>query len=119
MPSVTYGSTQVYFIPITGTPAVAQATARVWELRGFELISIASWGQEGFLLAMRASSTLYVNWLMDDIDYQAGPFDGQDGATQAMHEIVEKFDGPEHVKDAYVTAQRDHERKFIMGDPNA
>jgi len=119
MPNVVYGSTQVYFIPVTGAPPVAQATARVWELRGFELISVASWGQEGFVLAMRASSTLYVNWLMDDIDHQAGPYDGQESAQKAMHEIVEKFGGPDIVKDAYVTAQRDHERKFIMGDPNA
>jgi len=119
MPSVAFGSTQVYLLPVNGPPPVAQAAARVWELRGFELISVSSWGQESFLLTMRASSTLYVNWLMDDTNFQTGPFDGHAAAEQAMQEIVEKNGGPDIVKDAYVTAQRDHERTFLMSDPNA
>jgi len=114
-----YGSTQVYLFEVVGDVATAQAAARVWELRGFELISVASGSLSGYVLAMRASSTLYVNWLMDDIDHQAGPYDGQDSAEKAMQEIVETHGGPDIVKDAYVTAQRDHERKFVMGDPNA
>lgn len=113
-----YGATQIYFIAVKGTVPQAQATARVWELRGFELISVAAYGQDGFVLVMRASSTLYVNWLMDDTDYQAGPYDGQDTAEKAMADIVMLY-GLDRVKDAYVTAQRDHERKFVMENSNA
>lgn len=112
-----FGATQVYLFEVPGGLMQGQAAARTWEHRGFELISIA-YGQTGLVLAMRASSTLYVNWLMDDTNYQAGPFDGPDAAEAAMHAIVAEHGGEEIVKDAYVTAQRDHERKFVMEGPS-
>lgn len=117
-----YGSTQVYLVEVIDTLKVAQATARVWELRGFEVLSVAAGPATGhpghsYIITMRASSTLYVNWLANDRQYQAGPYDGQESAEQAVREIAQRYGVcVGGVKDIYVTAQRDHERTY-MGDP--
>lgn len=121
-----YGSTQIYLLDVQGSKLIeVQATCRIWELRGFEVISVCpvavhdnrSNGTEvnRWIITMRASSTLYVNWLMNDALYQAGPYDGQQEAEAAERNIIMIY-GLDVVKDIYVTAQRDHERAF-MGTP--
>lgn len=110
-----YGSTQIYLMPFEGSMKEAQSACRVWELRGFEVLSVANPEGTRFLLTMRASTTLYVNWLMYDKLYQGGPYDGQEEAEGACAMISMRY-GLDKVKDIYVTAQRDHEREY-MGDP--
>jgi hypothetical protein len=112
-----YGATQIYLTEMSGTVREVQAACRVWELRGFEVLSVGGPAAAGWLITMRASSTLYVNWLMSDTRYQAGPYDGQEAAEAAERSIILNY-GLDRVTDSYVTAQRDHERVYI-GDVNA
>lgn len=114
-----YGQTQIYLLEVEGARVAAQAACRVWELRGFEVLSVCPGfyrpNETTYLITMRASSTLYVNWLMNNTLYQAGPYDGQAEADEAERTIIMLY-GLDVVKDSYVTAQRDHERTF-MGTP--
>lgn len=118
-----YGLTQIYLTEFDGTLPEAQALCRVWELRGFEVLSVAnSMRKDGegptcYCITMRASTTLYVDWLMHGELYQAGPYDGQPEAEAAERSIIMQY-GLDVVKDIYITAQRDHDRKFV-GDPSA
>lgn len=117
-----YGQTQIYLLMVSGTLKEAQAACRVWELRGFEVLSVAA-DEPGrgptahmtWVITMRASSTLYVNWVMNDTLYQAGPYDGQAEADEAERKIIMIY-GLDVVKDSCVTAQRDHGRAY-MGTP--
>lgn len=109
-----YGQTQIYLLQMEGTRTETQAACRVWELRGFEVLGVSG-GPRERLITMRASSTLYVNWLMNNQLYQAGPYDGQAEAEAAERNIIMIY-GLDTVKDCYTTAQRDHERTF-MGTP--
>lgn len=89
---MSFGATQVYLIEVEGSLIEAQATCRVWELRGFTVISVTpvpnSVNTRVFLIAMRASSDLYVNWIMRDEKWQAGPFDGQAEAEEAERAVT-------------------------------
>lgn len=117
-----YGSTQIYLLEVEGTLAEAQIACRIWELRGFEVLSVCPVAAHDnrsngtkvnrWIITMRASSTLYVNWLMNDTAYQTGPYDGQQEAEAAERHIIMHY-GLDKVKDAYVTAQRDHQRIWI------
>lgn len=111
-----YGQTQIYLLEVEGARVAAQAACRVWELRGFEVLSVCPGfyrpNETTYLITMRASSTLYVNWLMNDTAYQTGPYDGQQEAETAERHIIMHY-GLDKVKNAHVTAQRDHERIWI------
>lgn len=114
-----YGQTQIYLMMVSGTMAQTQDVCRLWELRGFEVLSVSAdepgrgpKAHMAWVITARASSTLYVNWLMNDTAYQTGPYDGQQEAEAAERHIIMHY-GLDKVKDTYVTAQRDHQRIWI------
>jgi hypothetical protein len=116
---MSYGATQIYILPFRGTTIEAQATCRLWELRGFTVISVTGSlindnpiNDAIWVITMRASSMLYVNWMMGSEGYQAGSFDGQAEAEAGERKIILRF-GLDVVKDCYITAQRDHDRTWI------
>lgn len=112
-----YGSTQIYMMEFVGSVREAEALARVLELRGYTLLSVArsDWATAAdggrFLLTLRASTTLYINYLQNGETHQAGPYDGQDDAERAKAEFLANATSP--ITDIYITAQRDHGRQYV------